>query len=198
MIKDLKEKVLTASLELIQTQGLGALSMREVARRAGVSHQAPYHHFADKESIVAELVRRGFAILADRMEATASTAPTAKRLYGVGRDYVEFALEQPGYFQLMFRSELLDLNRFPKAQAESDRAFGILQRLVFDRYETAPELREAIVTLHWSLVHGMASLFLEGDLGQRYPSLEKKKSHLQEVLEAFDSIRQQAETSTTC
>jgi AcrR family transcriptional regulator len=58
MIKDLKEKVLTASLELIQTQGLGALSMREVARRAGVSHQAPYHHFADKESGLAYGVGR--------------------------------------------------------------------------------------------------------------------------------------------
>jgi AcrR family transcriptional regulator len=69
-MSDLREQVLAASLALIEEDGVAALSLREVARRAGVSHQAPYHHFGHKEAIVAELVARGFTRLAERLEAT--------------------------------------------------------------------------------------------------------------------------------
>ncbi|MCA2966200.1 MAG: helix-turn-helix transcriptional regulator, partial [Acidobacteriaceae bacterium] len=74
MSVDLREQVLLASVELIGEAGLGGLSMREVARRAGVSHQAPYHYFGDKAAIVAALVVRGFGMLAERWEEAAAGA----------------------------------------------------------------------------------------------------------------------------
>ncbi|MDX2014920.1 MAG: TetR/AcrR family transcriptional regulator, partial [Myxococcaceae bacterium] len=125
MSTDLKAQVLEASVRLIAEQGLAGLSMREVARRAGVSHQAPYHYFDDKAAIVAALVERGFGLLADRMEAQAGAGTPAQKLERAGRAYVTFALEQPVYFRLMFRPELTDLKRFPTVEAAGARAFAV-------------------------------------------------------------------------
>ena len=76
----LKQQVLDASIALVAESGLAGLSMREVARRAGVSHQAPYHHFADKAAIVAALVERGFAMLTLRLEAARDAGPAERAL----------------------------------------------------------------------------------------------------------------------
>ena len=78
-VPDLREQVLAASLELIEEQGVAALSLREVARRAGVSHQAPYHHFGSKDALVAELVARGFTGLSEMLEAAENARGTPTR-----------------------------------------------------------------------------------------------------------------------
>ncbi|HEY0252737.1 MAG TPA: helix-turn-helix domain-containing protein, partial [Kofleriaceae bacterium] len=102
MADAVKDKVLAASLELIATGGVAALSMREVARRADVSHQAPYHYFADKEAIIAALVERGFDILLAKL---ADAGQPKKRddaaVLGArcARAYVDFALAEPAYFR---------------------------------------------------------------------------------------------------
>ncbi|MFN9458974.1 MAG: TetR/AcrR family transcriptional regulator, partial [Acidobacteriota bacterium] len=126
MSVDLREQVLLASVELIGEAGLGGLSMREVARRAGVSHQAPYHYFGDKAAIVAALVGRGFGMLAERLEeAAAGAGEVTERLERVGRAYVHFALEEPVYFRLFLGVEGGDLGRYPEVEAAGARAFGV-------------------------------------------------------------------------
>jgi AcrR family transcriptional regulator len=186
MTGDLRTQVLAASVTLIAEAGLAGLSMREVARRAGVSHQAPYHHFPDKASIVASLVERGFTMLAERMEACeARRGSPPQRLARVGRAYVDFALEQPVYFRLMFRPELVDLSRFPSAQAAGARAFTVLQRLVAARVEgqRMPARKvKAMVSLHWSVVHGLAALMLDGSLGVAYADASTRAAHIDETL----------------
>ena len=189
MTADLRAQVLDASVQLIGEVGLSGLSMREVARRAGVSHQAPYHHFADKESIVAALVERGFVMLAERMEAKAAEkGAVAQRLSKVGREYVMFALEQPVFFRLMFRPELVDLTWFPTAQAAGARALAVLERLIVERTEgtrATPARREAMVSMHWAMVHGLSSLLLDGSLGYNHPNATERSKHVEQVLELF-------------
>ncbi|MER2559644.1 MAG: TetR/AcrR family transcriptional regulator [Myxococcaceae bacterium] len=192
MAADLKTQVLDASVQLIAEQGLAGLSMREVARRAGVSHQAPYHYFDDKESIVAALVERGFTMLAARMESVAKgKGSVTQRLAKTGREYVTFALEQPVYFRLMFRPELAKLERFPEAVAAGARALAVLEALVEERclgQRVAPAKREAMVSMHWGMVHGLSSLLLDGVLGQKFVSAQDRERHVNQVMELFTEL----------
>jgi AcrR family transcriptional regulator len=187
MTSDLKAQVLEASVGLIAEKGLAGLSMREVARRAGVSHQAPYHYFDDRPAIVAALVETGFLRLAERMEDAAKAGPASHRLDRVGKAYVAFALEEPVYFRLMFRPELTDLKRFPSAGAAGARALAVLQHLVAERLgpRVGQAKKGAMVSLHWSLVHGLATLLLDGPLGAEFPDAAAREHHIEQVLRLF-------------
>jgi AcrR family transcriptional regulator len=194
-MSDLREQVLAASLALIEEDGVAALSLREVARRAGVSHQAPYHHFGHKEAIVAELVARGFTRLAERLEAAEQSRGTpSRRLMLAGQAYVAFALAEPGSFRIMFRSELVDRAAFPAAGEAGARAYAPLVRLVNECHagprtpragSAAAEKLEALVTMHWSLVHGLATLLLDGSLGRRFATREARDAHIEATLAVF-------------
>src|SRR5205814_2543102 len=94
---DLRQKVLRASLALIEEGGLDGLSMREVARKSGVSHQAPYHYFGDREAILAAIAGEGFSKLGESfLRAVARAGPEpAKALEAIGRAYLAFALRHP-------------------------------------------------------------------------------------------------------
>jgi AcrR family transcriptional regulator len=186
-VPDLREQVLAASLALIEEQGVAALSLREVARRAGVSHQAPYHHFGRKEAIVAELVARGFAKLSDMLEqAEAARGSASRRLGLAGRAYVDFAIGDPASFRLMFRPELTGAGAFPATAAESRRAYDALVRLVdaqFARPRVPKKKLDALVTLHWSVVHGLATLVLDGSLGKQCQNRRALDAHIDLTLE---------------
>ena len=118
----LRERILATAEALLEADGLQALSLREVARRAGVTHQAPYHHFADRETILAELVTQGFDDLARRLaKANDAAVDPRQGLLQSGAAYVGYALEHPGVFRIMFRREVCDASRFPAALAASER-----------------------------------------------------------------------------
>jgi AcrR family transcriptional regulator len=182
---DLRHRILEAAAELLRTEGVGALSMREVARRAGVTHQAPYHHFEDREAILAELVTGGFTMLADRLARANDGAErhgVRRVLLDSGHAYVAFAMEQPGRFRIMFRPELCDPARFPAVAQAGERAYSELMRMVVIAHG-APD--EALATLHWSLVHGLASLMVDGGMADRMPSERAQRAHVDAVMEAF-------------
>lgn len=170
----LRERVLEASVALIEDRGIGGLSMREVARRAGVSHQAPYHHFADREAILAAVALEGFERMADSMEAAVGPDPLAS-LTAVGRAYVRFALEHPAHFRVMFRPELVALPDHPEAEACADRAYLGLEGLVAQAVATgAVPAAEApgLVTICWAFVHGLSGLLLDGPLADKTPAAD--------------------------
>ena len=130
--RDLRSELLRTSRELLDEAGPSALSMREVARRAGCTHQAPYHYFANREAILAALVCEGFDELADRL-AVAHDGLGSADLHAVlvasGNAYVEFALRRPGVFRVMFRPDVCDPERFPEVVQAGQRARRELARL---------------------------------------------------------------------
>ncbi|HEX2475254.1 MAG TPA: TetR/AcrR family transcriptional regulator [Lacipirellulaceae bacterium] len=167
---DLRQKVLDASLDLIEEGGLDGLSMREVARKAGVSHQAPYHYFGDREAILAALASEGFSKLGQLLGRAASRSglEPAEAVEAMGRAYVEFALRNPAYFQAMFRADAVSLDRYPEARKREDEAFGKLVEGIGYAFADQPaEARQAIAVASWAMVHGLATLILEGSLARK-------------------------------
>lgn len=167
---DLREKVLNASLALIGEGGLDRLSMREVARKAGVSHQAPYHYFGDREAILAALASEGFLKLGRSLARAAAQAGSepVKAVEAMGRAYVEFAVRNPAYFQAMFRADAVPLERYPEARKREDEAFGKLVEGIDRAFSRQPaEVRRTIAVACWAMVHGLATLILEGSLARK-------------------------------
>ena len=167
---DLRQKVLDASLALIEEGGLDRLSMREVARKAGVSHQAPYHYFEDRQAILAALAGEGFSKLGQLLARAAaqSDLKPAKAVEAMGRAYVEFALRNPAYFQAMFRADAVPLDRYPDARKREDEAFGKLVEGIGQAFaDQSAEARQAIAVASWAMVHGLATLVLEGSLARK-------------------------------
>ena len=178
---DLRRALLAASLDLIESAGIGALSLREVARKAGVSHNAPYHHFKDRGSLLAALAEEGFGELARQMAAARAAAPNARaRLEACALAYVRFALESPARFKLMFRPELAAPSEQPTLARSSSPALDTLTGAIVEAQ--AAGLAPAgdptpLVLTCWSAVHGLSSLWLDGPLARTYriftPSPEK-------------------------
>jgi AcrR family transcriptional regulator len=170
---DVRGRVLNAAVKLIDHGGLAGLSMREVARAAGVSHQAPYHYFEDREAIFAALAQEGFNILALRLENDmTSTERAVDRFVRAGQTYVEFALDHPALFRIMFRPDVVTMDRFPETRACGERAFKMLPALVQDCIAEglpADPSVQALVILAWSVPHGLACLLLDGPLAMKIP-----------------------------
>ena len=189
---DLRQKVLEASLDLIKQGGLDRLSMREVAREAGVSHQAPYHHFADREAILATLAGEGFAALGEALDAAAAKAGSdpASAMLAMGRAYVDFAVRHPAYFQVMFRADAVPLDRYPEARQAEDDAFGSLVEEIDKAFADEPaETRRSIAIAAWAMVHGLATLILEGSLARKVGIPKARQRQLaDEVIGTFSSL----------
>ncbi len=186
---DLREKVLEASLALIEEGGLDRLSLREVARKAGVSHQAPYHYFSDREGILAALAGDGFAKLEQALVEAGAAAGSepAKAVEAMGRAYVEFALRNPGYFQAMFRADAVPLDRHPEARKREDEAFGTLVQAIDRALAHQPdEARRATSIACWAMVHGLATLILEGSFTRKLGVAKSRQEEMaNEVIATF-------------
>ena len=106
---DLPNALKQAAVELIGERGPAGFSLREVARRAGVSHAAPAHHFGDSHGLLTAVAADGFQVLYDAMAAaSAGAATTEERVVAVSRAYVEVACSHPAHFEVMFRRDLID------------------------------------------------------------------------------------------
>lgn len=190
---ELRATILAASVALIEEEGLAKLSMREVARRAGVTHQAPYHYFADREAILGEIAEQGFRMLTERIERAvqlAAGAPLPERIGAMGRAYVEFACAHTAHFRIMFRPELVNLDNCPSAQAEGANAFATVTRVVHEAVEAGlPGLpsEAALVATLWSTVHGLACLILDGPLAKKMPDANSNEQ-IDGVIAAIQSM----------
>ena len=173
--RDLRSELLRTSRRLLDESGPSALSMREVARRAGCTHQAPYHYFANREAILAALVHEGFDELTDMLasarERLGSTDLRAI-LTASGSVYVEFALRHPGVFRVMFRPDVCDPERFPEVVQAGECARHELARLARAMMGDGAQLE--VEVLIWSGVHGLASLLLDGPLVGEFGSMEER------------------------
>lgn len=168
---DLRSALLDSVGRIVREQGPAFVSIREVARRARVSHAAPSHHFGNKSGLLTAFAAQGFHRLADTVGETiaasrAATPPDV--LAAMGRAYVRFALEHPEHFAIMFRLELLDEHDAELVRA-SDRAYDAL--MATTRAAKAQGMLDADPTIAaaaaWSLVHGLATLWHSGRLQAR-------------------------------
>lgn len=165
----LREALIEATEALLAERGLEGFSLREVARRSGVSPAAPAHHFGSADGLLVAVATQAFQGLAAALEAgnrRGGANPVARlREQGVG--YVAFARRHPGRFGLMFRS---GLPHDEASHAAAHHAFALLERGVRDLYGVpadaplAPHHEQALLST-WSVVHGFAHLALTGQVG---------------------------------
>ncbi|GHA22426.1 TetR family transcriptional regulator [Streptomyces spiroverticillatus] len=152
--------MLGAALEVIASEGVAAISLRDLARRAEVSHAAPAHHFKDKAGLLTAIAIEGFDLLAAAVDAVPAEEP--HRLRELGARYVEFALGHPAHFEVMFQPRLLHADA-PELTAAKDRAYAALRAGIEDLPDArrTQDARRAGLAA-WSLAHGFATLRLSG------------------------------------
>jgi AcrR family transcriptional regulator len=171
----LREELLTTCVALIEAEGIGAVSLRRVAREAGVSPGAPYHHFADRSALLAAISVRGHELLEQRLRLARQEAPTAVRALGaLVETYVGFARDHAAYLHLMLRPELSQPEHHPEARTAGEAAIRLLTEVVEDcqREGTAPPGDPGpLVALVWALAIGIVTLWLDGPLEGRCVSL---------------------------
>ncbi|HZM36505.1 MAG TPA: TetR/AcrR family transcriptional regulator [Burkholderiales bacterium] len=165
----LRAALLQAAGDLLEKQGLAALSLREAARRAGVSHNAPYRHFPDRDALLASLASEGYRQLGEALKGRAGRE--------MGEAYVRFALGHPNRFRLMFGG-VLAMAAHPELREAAGATYETLvvafraQRDIAD-----PALAAAAA---WSLVHGLAQLLLDG----HFPEARARDDFVRQVIGA--------------
>ncbi|MET8766546.1 TetR/AcrR family transcriptional regulator [Streptomyces sp. NPDC004658] len=154
----LRARLVDVGVELLAAEGLQALTLREIARRAGVSHGAPRRYFPTHLELLSAIARRGFADLAARAQATLEQQTGGPRAHvaALARTYLEFALERPGMYELMFRHDLLESGHLGLRDT-SLPLFTLLTRLIGDADPDADARRTAGAL--WANLHGMAQLW---------------------------------------
>lgn len=168
-MNDARRRILDASVALVQEQGVRAVSFREVARRAGVSHQTPYHHFGHHEGILHAIAEEGFAGLGEAMEQAVRAADPAPmdRLSASGVAYVRFAASHPGHFRVMFQRHLAAAVAPGECAPASQHVPAMLLELASAAHAAGHGAHMDVHTLAlvcWSTVHGLANLLVEGGL----------------------------------
>jgi AcrR family transcriptional regulator len=164
---NLKQSLLDSAVALIGEVGPQAFTLREVARRAGVSHNAPYRHFRDKDDLLAAVAAQGFDRLTESMaKAMLKGRTAAERLRLAGRGYVQFALQWPQHILVMFENAPPDETR-PEYAAAARRAFQtLLDSVIATQAEgdLPPGDPQPLALVAWSAVHGLAKLAIGGRL----------------------------------
>jgi AcrR family transcriptional regulator len=158
---NLRNRLIEIANELLAEEGVSDLSLRKIAHRAGVSHNAPYMHFADKEAVLAAIAEAGFQLLATEVEAAIATAGDSYRqqLLAASHAYVRFGLDRPHHLQVMFCA--YDESKYPHVLSAARGSLDRLLKLVTDGQDRGEfiagnpqEMTKAI----WAMVHGIATL----------------------------------------
>ena len=150
-----------AAVELIGERGAGGFSLREVARRAGVSHAAPKHHFGDSRGLLTSVATEAFEVLFDTTrQAAESTEDPVERLAAIGRAYVELGRASPGHCAVVFRHDLIDPEN-ARYQELGDKAYGVLESAVADVAAAInPQLdQRRAAQVCWAMVQGLVVLY---------------------------------------
>lgn len=168
MESPLDERLVRVTLDLLADRGLEGLSLRRIARRAGVSHGAPLRHFRGLSDLLAEVAARGFVLLSQAMDRSdaglPAEAPAAERLAAAARAYVDCAVASPALFALMFRPEALDVCNASFAR-DSQAAFEALLHRVRAAQAAGWQAQQdsrLLAGSMWAAVHGLATLWAQG------------------------------------
>jgi AcrR family transcriptional regulator len=193
---DLRRVIVKAALEILSETQTVDFSLRELARRAGVSHNAPYKHFAEKRELLAAVSSAGFERLTQRMSnAIAGHANARAQLFAMLRAYIQHGVENPALYKLMFGDYLSSPNdgrpAIERAAAENTKALlagvivkGGLGRAIADTARNERKIAGAFLAC-WSLVHGLTMLLADGIVGPRKISNELVDSLVRGMLDGL-------------
>ena len=179
---DVRRLVLDAAIAIIEMEGADSLSMREVARQAGVSHQAPYHYFSDRSGIFAAISEEGFTGLAQAFRDVHETEMPAAKAGFIA--YLNFAREHVGHFRVMFRNDICGVVTHELTQLAADSAFDELRLMVarITGPEIDPNKAFTFAAMLWSLSHGLATLVIDGPLPNKLPPGTNLEDQIQAVI----------------
>lgn len=180
----LRDTVLAAAVDYIADNGPDGLSFRQVAIAAGVSHQAPYHHFTDRRGIFQAIATEGYELFtAAMLESLAAEPdnPTTALLEA----YVNFALDHRGHFRVMFRPDLCAIADSPELQRIADGSFDVLVDHVRDLLGPKAPLKDirARAAAMWSLAHGLSTLLIDGPLEAKIGPVSSRRALIRAVAE---------------
>lgn len=169
---NLSQQAHQLALDILREQGDTAISLRALARQIGVSGPALYRHFADRESLLADLAIDGFQQLRERLRAETDDAQAPRpTLIRIGQAYIDFAQAEPNLYRLMFGGRILPKGQHPRLDQAGREAFQVLSDTVA-RGQQAGELKQAPLSMltasAWSLVHGFALLAIDGHLPDQH------------------------------
>lgn len=184
---NLRQALITAGLEILSEQGIEGLSLRKVASRVGVSHTAPYNHFADKQALLAAISTAGHEQLFEALSTAFEEArrAAANILFEIAWVYLQFALDDPGRFKLMFSGALEEETAHPGYQETAMRNITLLEQVIvhcqeIGQLEPGPVEQTAISL--WSAVHGFTYLVLEDQFPRDYVKDRDLRARLDAVI----------------
>jgi AcrR family transcriptional regulator len=158
---DLRAALVAAAIELVSSSGPAAVSLREVARMVGVSHNAPYRHFPTRQALLAAVAARGFEMVRQEMRARTEGVDPADYLQVFGHGYIAFALQNRGIYQLMFSDEIRK-DEHPELGVIAGQAFEALQQHVVALHPNVDSGAAAVTV--WALLHGISHLILDNQI----------------------------------
>jgi AcrR family transcriptional regulator len=164
---DLRRALIVAGIELLTEGGAATLDLRTVARKAGVSHAAPYRHFEDKRALVVAIAEEGFIRLSDKLKNAVENAALDTQLLALTHAYVDFALTEPALMREMFSGLTINRMDHPSLHEESKVALGIVIQMVEHAQASGSIIQgssDKVALVIWSMVHGLAMLLLENQL----------------------------------
>ena len=181
--KDLREACVEEAFHIVEQQGLEKLSLREVARRLGVSHQAPYKHFASRDHILAEVVSRTYEGFARHLESRTPAQDLHEDLHNMGLAYLEYALTHPLQYRLMFGTQLPDPDKHPRMMEKAKYAFSLLRNGVDALHRAGgtgagPSSTTYDAMFIWSTLHGLAGALQS----QAIQTIDLSDEHLGSVI----------------
>lgn len=187
---DLKNALIQAGIEILAEEGVSGLSLRKAARQAGVSHAAPYAHFADKQTLIAAIASDGHRKINDRLEAALARHPDdpLRQFTGAAWAYVQFGLESPAHYKIIFSGVLQDEHSHPEFVEFSQRNMQTLRTIV-ERCREAGILNasdmdsELQAVSLWGVIHGLVSLIIHGQVPSNLMKRTKPKDMVIAVLQ---------------
>ena len=192
LAQTLREKVIKAAVKYVADNGPDGLSFRQIASDAGVSHQAPYHHFGDRSAIFGEIALEGFRKFAVVMGAPARADEDTENCVRLCERYVDFAIANKGHFRVMFRADLCQIHESPETQKAADDAFATLLAAVSEMLGDSASVDEIRIqaTAMWSLAHGLATLIIDGPLEKKIGKVSDRRALVRSVARrAADGLR---------
>lgn len=189
---DLKNALIEAGIDILAKEGVSGLSLREAARKAGVSHAAPYAHFADKQALIAAIATDGHKKIHDKITCVIEQFPgdPLRQLVETAWAYVEFCLKEPDHFKITFSGVVEKGRDYPALVEMTGKNFEAIRQLV-ERCQAAGILRAGEPVLAavgvWGLVHGFVSLIQEGQVSH---AVLERYSRREMLIAALNQITQ--------